>query len=149
MRLKDKVAFITGGGSGIGRSTCLLFAREGAKIVCVDTDEKAGMETIHLVKGQRGEVVLIRCDVSYEEEVKRAISAAVQTLGGRHRRRISRPPAVPSFGLWIRFRGGRSKFLNSPIPKFGFPSVFSKLLLSTDRPSLPKGWQEKLSLSSE
>jgi NAD(P)-dependent dehydrogenase (short-subunit alcohol dehydrogenase family) len=84
MRLKDKAAFITGGGSGIGRATCLLFAREGAKIVAVDIDEKAGMETIDLVKGLSGEVVFIRCDVAHEKEVKRAIDTAVQTFGGLH-----------------------------------------------------------------
>lgn len=84
MRLKDKVAFITGGGSGIGRATCLLFAREGAKVVSLDIDEKAGMETIKLVKGHRGEIVFIRGDVAREEDVKRAIRAAVRTFGGLH-----------------------------------------------------------------
>jgi NAD(P)-dependent dehydrogenase (short-subunit alcohol dehydrogenase family) len=84
MRLKDKVAFITGGGSGIGRSTCLLFAKEGAKIVCMDINEKAGMETIKLVEGHGGEIVFIRGNIAHEQEVRRAIGVAVQTFGGLH-----------------------------------------------------------------
>jgi NAD(P)-dependent dehydrogenase (short-subunit alcohol dehydrogenase family) len=84
MRLRDKVAFITGGGSGIGRSTCLLFAKEGAKIACVDISEKTGTETIKLVKGHGGEIVFIQGDVADEQEVKRAIRAAVRAFGGLH-----------------------------------------------------------------
>lgn len=84
MRLKDKVAFITGSGSGIGRATCQLFSREGAKIVAVDLNEKATDETMALIKGQGGEAISVRCDVANEEEVKRAIGAAVQTFGGLH-----------------------------------------------------------------
>jgi NAD(P)-dependent dehydrogenase (short-subunit alcohol dehydrogenase family) len=84
MRLRDKVAFITGGGNGIGRSTCLLFSKEGAKIACVDINEKAGAETIRLVKGHGGEIVFIRGDVAHEQEVKRAIRAAVRAFGGLH-----------------------------------------------------------------
>ena len=48
MRLKDKVALITGAGSGIGRQAALLFSREGAKIVCVDVNEAAAKETANV-----------------------------------------------------------------------------------------------------
>ncbi len=49
MRLKDKVALITGAGSGIGRETALLFATEGAAILVVDVNDSDGEETVQLV----------------------------------------------------------------------------------------------------
>ena len=54
MRLKDKIAFITGAGMGIGRATCLLFAKEGARIIAADIDKKAGDETVALIKNRGG-----------------------------------------------------------------------------------------------
>ena len=57
MRLKGKIAVITGSGSGIGRATTILFAREGALVVCVDVDEKGGRETVETVKGALSESV--------------------------------------------------------------------------------------------
>ena len=50
MRLKDKVALITGAGSGIGRQTALLFSQEGAAVVCVDVNETAARETASQLK---------------------------------------------------------------------------------------------------
>ncbi|MEH6996411.1 SDR family NAD(P)-dependent oxidoreductase, partial [Neobacillus drentensis] len=49
MRLQDKVAVITGGGSGIGRATCLKFVEEGAKVVVADFNEIAGNETVEML----------------------------------------------------------------------------------------------------
>jgi len=81
MRLNDKVALITGAGMGQGRAACLIFAKEGAKIVALDVDEKAGNETVSLVKKQGGEAVFIKCDVATEEQVKKAIQAGVAAFG--------------------------------------------------------------------
>ena len=50
MRLRDKVTLITGAGSGIGRETALLFAREGARVVVADIDEAGGHETVRLLQ---------------------------------------------------------------------------------------------------
>ena len=50
MRLKDKVALITGAASGIGRETALLFAREGAHVVVVDVNEEGGAETVREIE---------------------------------------------------------------------------------------------------
>jgi NAD(P)-dependent dehydrogenase (short-subunit alcohol dehydrogenase family) len=60
MRLSDKVALITGGGSGIGRQAALLFAKEGAKVAVVDLDEKSGRETASMIK----DAIFVRADVS-------------------------------------------------------------------------------------
>jgi NAD(P)-dependent dehydrogenase (short-subunit alcohol dehydrogenase family) len=79
MRLKDKIAFITGAGMGIGRATCLLFAKEGARIIAADIDNKAGDETVALIKSRGGEGIFVRCDVGVEAEVKYAIRKGVET----------------------------------------------------------------------
>ena len=59
MRLKNKVAIITGAGSGIGRETALLFAKEGAKVVVSDVNEKGGEETAAGIKEIGGDGFLI------------------------------------------------------------------------------------------
>ena len=73
MRLKDKVAFITGAGSGVGRATALIFAKEGAKIVIADIDANGGCQTVDMVKQQGGDAVFVFCDVGVDAEVKKAI----------------------------------------------------------------------------
>jgi NAD(P)-dependent dehydrogenase (short-subunit alcohol dehydrogenase family) len=81
MRLAEKVALVTGAGMGVGRATCLLFAKEGAKIVAVDINQQAGEETIDLIKHQGGNALFVKCDVAYEEEVKKAIRTGVEAFG--------------------------------------------------------------------
>ena len=63
-RLEDKVALITGAGSGIGRETALLFSREGAKVVVVDINNDKGLETIRLLEDLGGEGTFFSADVS-------------------------------------------------------------------------------------
>jgi len=76
MRLQDKVAIITGGGSGQGRATSLIFAREGAKVIVVDWNEQGGEETIQLIKQSNAdaEAVFIKTDVSDENSVKEMVN---------------------------------------------------------------------------
>lgn len=81
MRLKDKVALITGAGMGQGRSASLIFAREGARIVALDVDAEAGRETVELVEGQGGEAVFCQCDVASEDQVKKAVEDGVAAFG--------------------------------------------------------------------
>jgi 3-oxoacyl-[acyl-carrier protein] reductase len=77
MRLKDKVALITGGGSGIGRASALLFAQEGAKIVVADVDEKGGRETVDTIEQRGGSAFFVSADVSKSEGAEGMVRACV------------------------------------------------------------------------
>src|SRR5438046_10193176 len=81
MRLKDKVALITGAGMGMGRAASLLFAREGARIAVLDINAEAGEETAALVRSDGGEAAFFRCDVGVEENVKKSVADAVTAFG--------------------------------------------------------------------
>ncbi len=81
MRLKDKVAIVTGGGSGIGQATCELFAKEGAKVVVVDINPVGGKETVSLIEKNNGQAIFVEADVSQEENAKKIADAAVKEFG--------------------------------------------------------------------
>jgi NAD(P)-dependent dehydrogenase (short-subunit alcohol dehydrogenase family) len=81
MRLKNKVALITGAAVGQGRAACLIFAREGAKIVALDIDEDNGAETVKMVNSQGGEAIFCRCDVASENQVKQAVESGIEAFG--------------------------------------------------------------------
>jgi NAD(P)-dependent dehydrogenase (short-subunit alcohol dehydrogenase family) len=80
-RLKDKVAIVTGGGSGIGRATCLLFACEGAKVVVADYIPEGGNETVRQISAAGGQAVFVQADVSKSADVQNMIGAAVRNYG--------------------------------------------------------------------
>ncbi|MGC8877612.1 MAG: SDR family NAD(P)-dependent oxidoreductase [Anaerolineae bacterium] len=82
MRLKDKVAIITGGGSGIGRASAELFALEGAKVVVADFNEKAGQETAAAIRQSGGEAIFVQVDVSDSAQVQRLVDITLQTYSG-------------------------------------------------------------------
>jgi len=84
MRLKDKVSVITGGGSGIGRESSLLFAREGSKVVVADLNEKGGAEVVAEVKKAGGTAVFVRADVSKAADCENMIKVAEKTFGKLH-----------------------------------------------------------------
>jgi meso-butanediol dehydrogenase/(S,S)-butanediol dehydrogenase/diacetyl reductase len=79
--LEDRVALITGAGSGMGRATALLFAREGAKVVVVDINETHGKETAMTIEKSEGVASFVRADVSKADDAKRMIDATLQTFG--------------------------------------------------------------------
>ena len=76
-RLQDRVAVVTGAGSGIGLATAERFAAEGAKVVCVDVDEAAGQQAADAVGG-----MFVRADVTSEQDVEAMYAAAVEAYGG-------------------------------------------------------------------
>lgn len=82
MRVKDKVAIVTGGGSGIGRAAALLLAGEGAKVVVSDINEQSGRETSQLIAEQNGLSLFIHADVARPEEVAQLTASAAEHFGG-------------------------------------------------------------------
>lgn len=76
MRLKDKVAFITGSGRGIGRITALTFAREGARVVVADINQEAAEAVAAEINANDGKALAVQVDVSQSESVEAAITAA-------------------------------------------------------------------------
>ena len=81
MRLQDKVALITGAGSGIGREAALLWAREGAKIVVADVNDAAGQATVDDIQAAGGAAVYVRADVSKAADAEGMVRAAEESFG--------------------------------------------------------------------
>jgi len=81
MRLPNKVAVITGAGSGMGRATAVLFAEEGAKPVVVDIDEESGQATVDMIKEKGQEALFIPADVTNCSQVKSMVARVVESCG--------------------------------------------------------------------
>ncbi len=84
MRLENKVALITGGGSGIGRETSTLFAAEGAKVVVVDVNDTGGEETVATIQSAGGEAVYVHADISQAADCENMVRTAEDSFGGLH-----------------------------------------------------------------
>lgn len=80
-KMDGRVALITGAGSGIGRATAVLFAREGANIVVADYYPEGGDETVEMIREAGGEAVFIEADVRRSAEVQRMIEKTVDIFG--------------------------------------------------------------------
>lgn len=81
MKLENKVAVVTGAGSGIGRATALRFAREGAKVLIAEYNAQTGKETENLVREEGGDALFVQTDVAEFGQVERAVDAAATEYG--------------------------------------------------------------------
>jgi NAD(P)-dependent dehydrogenase (short-subunit alcohol dehydrogenase family) len=81
MSVKDKVAIITGGSSGIGQATALLFAERGAHVVVADINETGGRSTVAQAAESKGDAIFVRADISQEDGAKAIVEAAVKAYG--------------------------------------------------------------------
>jgi len=81
MRLKDKVAIITGAGSGLGRASAILFAKEGARVVVAEIVSKDGEETVKRVRDAGGDAVFCQTDVTKAADCEKMVKVAVEKYG--------------------------------------------------------------------
>ncbi|WP_255594318.1 SDR family NAD(P)-dependent oxidoreductase [Pontibacter sp. HSC-14F20] len=78
---QNKVALVTGGSSGIGKSAALLYAREGASVVVSDIDEKSGLQVVREIEQLGSQAVFVQADVSKPEDCERMVQQAVEKFG--------------------------------------------------------------------
>ncbi len=81
MKLKNEVTIVTGAGSGIGKETALLFAKEGAKVVVADINEKSGNETVEDIKKAGGEGIFVKLDACNRELAKQMVKETLEKYG--------------------------------------------------------------------
>ena len=81
MRLANKVALITGGGSGIGRETALLFAKEGARLVLNDVVAETVEETAQMIVSAGGQAIAVQGSVAVDADVEKTVKAGVAKFG--------------------------------------------------------------------
>ena len=114
MLLEGTSVVITGAGSGVGRASALVFAREGAQVVCADLMEDWAKETVRMVEEQGGAAVVAPCDVTKEHEVAAAVQTAVASFGRLdvmfNNAGVATPPAAGPFetydeAAWERLMG--------------------------------------------
>src|SRR5215470_10761910 len=85
-RLQDKIALVVGAGSigpgwGNGKATAVLFAREGAKVVCADVNEDAANETVQIIRQENGMANAVRADVTSHDDIRRMVEACMDVYG--------------------------------------------------------------------
>jgi NAD(P)-dependent dehydrogenase (short-subunit alcohol dehydrogenase family) len=81
MKLANKIALITGAGSGMGRSGAMLFALEGAKVAVVDIDQRGAAQTAREIEAAGGKAIALGADVSKKEDAQAMVAATVEKLG--------------------------------------------------------------------
>ena len=81
MRLKDKVAIVTGAGSGIGQATAELFSEEGARVVVADVDARGGDATARAIREKGGSVLFVHADISKDSDAQKISQEAIKSFG--------------------------------------------------------------------
>jgi NAD(P)-dependent dehydrogenase (short-subunit alcohol dehydrogenase family) len=81
MRLKDKVALVTGGASGIGRETSLLFSKEGAAVLVCDVNDEGGQDSVRMIRKEGGEAAFAHADVSQAADCENMVHDAEMRFG--------------------------------------------------------------------
>lgn len=81
MRLQNKIAIITGAGSGIGQGVALAFVKEGTKVVVADWSEEGGKETVKQIKKVNGEAIFIKTDVSKATDIEQMVKTCLDKFG--------------------------------------------------------------------
>ncbi len=81
MRLANKVAIVTGGTSGIGRATALLFAREGARVAVAGRNQDRGRQVMAEIEQAGGTAIFLHCDVRFPDECRRTVEETVRVFG--------------------------------------------------------------------
>ncbi len=81
MKFTNKIALVTGAGSGIGRATALQLAREGARVAILDIDRTAGCQSVQLVEDAGGQAIYLHADVSQSADVRGAINRLLEVWG--------------------------------------------------------------------
>jgi glucose 1-dehydrogenase len=81
MRFDNKVCIVTGGGSGIGRATCIRMAAEGGRVVIADRDKAAGDETVDMIRRANGEALSIATDIGHPDQIAACVDEVIQKYG--------------------------------------------------------------------
>ena len=111
-RVSGKVALITGGGSGIGRATAIVFGREGAKVAIADYNRDGGEQTVRMIKDAGGQALFIEANVAIAKQAEAMIAKTIETCGPAglrlQQRRYRRPGGTSISRIAVRRIGGGS-----------------------------------------
>lgn len=116
MRMKDKVALVTGVGPGLGQAIAVTLAREGAKVVVCDVRDEALAAAQEAVEKVGGSCLAVRCDVSSSDDVRAMFAAAVERFGTVHAL-VNNAALVPNRPIDTERRNRFYGYMQTPVPR--------------------------------